>query len=423
MKLKGLFLVGILLICSIFAASTIELTVWTHEDPNRTLLEDRYIEEFQKLHPEVSIKRVTYPSAKIRETVLTAFSAGKGPDIFNMEVQDEYPYIVNQRVAPVNPIAMGYKNVEEIYDAYLEGTLNPVSYQGKLYGVPLEITNWCIFVNKRYTNALGMDFDNNYPKTWEALMEIADQLTVRNGEIITRRGFDFRYPYYLTFFIPMVEQLGGYLLYEDGTEAIINEKAWIDVLTFMKEWGPSGRNLGSPTYTAARKNWNKDDGSIVMCESGLYQILRLKSENPDLFHSDDWMIIPWPTFENAVNPVKGNYYGHYYMVNAQSSSEKQEWAWKLIAYMLQHTNEYFEQVGLIQPTYELMDSAVFKEFPFANVFMNDMSQAGCVLLHQAGPRLEELIREAVESVMLSGVSPENAVKTLKSKATEVLEDY
>jgi len=29
----------------------------------------------------------------------------------------------------------------------------------------------------------------------------------------------------------------------------------------------------------------------------------------------------------------------------------------------------------------------------------------------------------VESVMLSGVSPENAVKTLKSKATEVLEDY
>ncbi|HQG98831.1 MAG TPA: extracellular solute-binding protein, partial [Thermotogota bacterium] len=102
MKLKGMFLVGILLICAVFAA-TIELTVWTHEDPNRTLLEERYIEEFQKLYPEVSVKRVTYPSAKIKETVLTAFSAGKGPDIFNMEVQDEYPYIVNRRVAPVNP--------------------------------------------------------------------------------------------------------------------------------------------------------------------------------------------------------------------------------------------------------------------------------------------------------------------------------
>ncbi len=113
MKLKGMFLVGILLICAVFAA-TIELTVWTHEDPNRTLLEERYIEEFQKLYPEVSVKRVTYPSAKIKETVLTAFSAGKGPDIFNMEVQDEYPYIVNRRVAPVNPAALGYKNVGTI---------------------------------------------------------------------------------------------------------------------------------------------------------------------------------------------------------------------------------------------------------------------------------------------------------------------
>ncbi|HNW45850.1 MAG TPA: extracellular solute-binding protein [Thermotogota bacterium] len=422
MKLKGMFLVGILLICAVFAA-TIELTVWTHEDPNRTLLEERYIEEFQKLYPEVSVKRVTYPSAKIKETVLTAFSAGKGPDIFNMEVQDEYPYIVNRRVAPVNPAALGYKNVEEIYAAYLEGTLDPVSYQGKLYGVPLEITNWCIFVNTRYTKALGLDFENNYPKTWEELMEVSDKLTLRNGEIITRRGFDFRYPYYLTIFTPMVEQMGGYLLNKEGTEAIINPQAWVEVLTFMKEWGPSGRNLGSPTYTAARKNWNKDDGSIVMIESGLYQILRLKAENPELYESKEWMVIPWPVFENAVNHVKGNYYGHYYVVNAQSSPEKQEWAWKLIAYMLKHTGEYFEEVGLIQPTYELMESEVFKNFPYANVFMEDMSQAGCVLLHQAGPRLEQLIREAVESVMLSGVTPENAVKTLKAKATEVLEDY
>jgi multiple sugar transport system substrate-binding protein len=423
MKLKWAMLVSVLLISCVLCAATIELTIWTHEDPNRTLLEERYIEEFQKLYPQVSVKRVTYPSAKIRETVLTAFSAGKGPDIFNMEVQDEYPYIINQRVAPVDPVAVGYKNDLEIYATYMGGTLDPVTYQGKLYGLPLEITNWCIFVNKRYTNALGLDFDTQYPKTWEELMEVADKLTVRNGEIITRRGFDFRYPYYLTIFTPMVEQLGGYLLNEDGTEAIINEKAWIDVLKFMQSWGPNGKNLGSPTYTAARKNWNKDDGSIVMCESGLYQILRLKTENPELYNSNDWMIIPWPTFENSVKEVKGNYYGHYYMVNSQSTKEKQEWAWKLIAYMLDHTEEYFENVGLIQPTLELMNSEIFKNFPFANVFMEDMSKAGCVLLHPSGPRLEELIREAVESVMLSGVSPEKAVSILKEKAMEVLEDY
>lgn len=422
MKLRWM-LIFALVVVSVFAfAAKIELTVWTHEDPNRTILEDRYIAEFQQLYPDVTVKRVTYPSAKMRETVLTAFSAGKGPDIFNMEIQDEYPYITNSRVAAVDPVAAGYKNVSEIYQAYFKGTLDAVTYQGKLFGLPLEVTNWCIFVNKRYTNALGLDFDKDYPKTWEALMEVADKLTVRDGQIITRRGFDFRYPYYLTIFIPMVEQMGGLLLNAEGTEAIINEKAWVEVLKFMQSWGPNGRNLGSPTYTPARRNWNKDDGSIVMCESGLYQILRLKAENPALYESKDWMIIPWPVFENAVNDNKGNFYGHYYMVNAQSTSEKQQWAWKLIAYMLGHTEEYFTEVGLIQPTIELMSSQVYKDFPYANVFMEDMAKAKSVLLHPSAPRLEELVKEAVESVMLSGITPENAVKTLKEKAMELIQE-
>ncbi len=41
------------------------------------------------------------------------------------------------------------------------------------------------------------------------MADISEKLVLRDGEIITRRGFDFRYPYYLISMIPMVEQLGG----------------------------------------------------------------------------------------------------------------------------------------------------------------------------------------------------------------------
>jgi len=63
--------------------SPITLEFWTHEDPNRDALENRYVEEFMAANPGVTINRVTHSSKKIFELVLTAFAANAGPDIFN----------------------------------------------------------------------------------------------------------------------------------------------------------------------------------------------------------------------------------------------------------------------------------------------------------------------------------------------------
>lgn len=142
------FIVVCLILSAILYAAQIEIIFWTHEDPNRTPLEERYIQEFEKMYPNVKITRVTYPSAKIREVVLTAFAARKGPDIFNMEIQDAYPYIVNERVAPVSLSALGLKSYDELRQMYVEGTLDAVTYQGKIYGLPLELTNWCVHQQK-----------------------------------------------------------------------------------------------------------------------------------------------------------------------------------------------------------------------------------------------------------------------------------
>ncbi|HHV01341.1 MAG TPA: ABC transporter substrate-binding protein [Defluviitoga tunisiensis] len=401
---------------------TVELIFWTHEDPNRTPLEEAYIAEFQKMYPEVKITRVTYPSSKIREVVLTAFSARKGPDIFNMEIQDAYPYVVNERVAPVDLKALGLKSYDDLLSLYIEGTMDPVIYNDKVYGLPLEVTNWCMYLNKKYFREVGLDPEKDYPKTWEDVMRISEKLVIRDGEIILRRGFDFRYPYYFTEWLPLVEQLGGSLLSEDGKTAIINDGAWLKALQFMKDWGPQGKNLGSPTYQPARNDFNRDNNSVTMCMSGLYQIDRIKAQNPEFYESGEWMVVPFPVFENAVNDVRCNYYGHYYMVNAESSKEKQEYAWKFINFMLTHPEDYLLKVGLIQPKKTLLDSDVFKNYPYANVFMSDLAKSHPVPLHPKGPQLEQLLKEAIESVMLTNTTPEQALATLKKKANELLKE-
>lgn len=403
-------------------AKDMVITFWTHEDPNRDALEKRYIEEFQMENPGVTVERVVNSSAKMPELLLTAFAANQGPHIFNTQIEDEYAYVSNGRVAPVDLNALGYASFDELRAAYLDKTLDPVTMDGNVYGLPLELTNWCIFLNKKVFRSAGLDPDKDFPKTWEQMAEVSAKLVLRDGDILTRRGFDFRYPYYLTFLTPMVEQLGGQLISDDGQTAIVNDQAWLKVLQYFADWGPNGNNLGSPTYTNARKLFNADKNDIAMALTGLYQEGRIRAENEAFYNSGEWMVIPFPQFENAVKDVPCNYYGHYYMVNNQKPTEEQAMAWKLIAYMLGHSDEYLTQVGLIQPTKKLMASEAFTSMPYAEVFAKDMEKGHIVYYGENSAKMQELLKEAVEGVMLSNIAPVDALKTLKQKAQELLEE-
>jgi len=421
-KLFTIFIFVLLLSMTVNSATAMEITFWTHEDPNRTEIEDRYIAEFEQANPGVTVKRVTNSSTKIQELVLTAFAANQGPDIFNMSIEDEYAYIVNERLAPVDFEAAGYPSLQAIYDAYVPGVLDPVTYKGKLYGLPLELTNWCLYLNKKVFKDVGLDPEKDYPKTWEEMVEVSDKIAVREGEILNRRGFDFRYPYYLVSMVPMVEQLGGKLISDDGKTAIVNDEAWLKFLKFMQEWGPNGKILGSPTYANARKLFNQDNNDIGMCMTGLYQQGRIRSDNPDFYNSGEWMVVPFPVFEDAVKDVPCAYYGHYYMVNGQKPLENQKMAWKFIAYMLSHGEEYLTKVNIVLPTIKLMESETYKSMPYSKVFADDMAKGHVVYYGESSAKIQSHIREAVESVMLAGVSPEDALQTLRRKVQEVLDE-
>ncbi len=395
------------------AFAQVEVVYWTHEDPNRTSLEERLITEFEAANPDIVVTRVTNPADQLAQLMLTAFAANRGPDIFNMDISNQFPYIVNERVAPVDAEAAGFGSAENLLDAYLPNMLDPVVHEGEIYGLPLELTNWTIFVNMNVFRDAGLDPLTDYPTTWEEMMEVADQLTIRDGDIITRRGFDFRYPWYLNFVVPMVEQLGGQLVGDDGVSGAVGDEAWLQVLSYFREWGPSGRNLGAPTYANARALFNFDNNDIGMMESGQYQIARIGIDNPGFEPGEGWMIIPFPQWENAVADVAEPYYGHYWMVNAQSNAAKQDAAWRFIGYLTQHADEYFERVGVLQATQELVDSETFRNHPYSDVFMSDLAKANVIYYAEDAPRMQQLLQDAIEAVLLQNREPADVLLTLR----------
>ena len=74
-----------------------------------------------------------------------------------MSIEDEFAYIANGRVALLIMKPQSYKDMEDLLASFLPGTLDPVKYEGEIYGLPLEITNWCILLNKKVFRDAGLD--------------------------------------------------------------------------------------------------------------------------------------------------------------------------------------------------------------------------------------------------------------------------
>lgn len=424
-------LVVLTLLVPVFAQGTTEkaednspivLEFWTHEDAARQELEDRYIKEFCELHPNVTVNVTRQSAEKLRELVQTAFASGEGPSFFNLPIENEYQYIEAGRVAPADYETLGFKDAKDLLASYEDGMIDGVYYEGDIYGLPLELTNWSIFMNKKVFRDAGLDPETDYPKTWEDMVEVSKKIVIRDGDILIRRGFDFRYSYELTYFVPMVEQLGGSL---SETEGCVNKDAWVKALTFMKNWGPSGENLGNPTLTAARKLFNKDNNDIAMANTGLYQEARILSDNPDFYNSGEWMVVPYPVFEDAVKDVAGCYYGHFYMVNADKSEREQQMAWELIKYFLLtegHAEEYLTQVGIIQPTKALMNGETYASMPYSDVFRQDFADSHIVYYGKGATEIQSAINSAIKQVMLQGADPAATYDALQKNVLEILAD-
>lgn len=400
----------------------VEIEYYTHEDPNRTPLEQRLIDEFTEQNPDIEVTRVTHPSGEIDSTILTAFAADRGPTMFNLQNQDLTPFLEGGRLAPAPPEALGVNSTEEFVGRYMDGVLDPMMRDGELYGIPLELTNWAIFVNERIFRDAGLDPDTDMPTTWEEMMEVSDQIAIRDGDIVERRGFDFRYGDELRYVPTMVEQLGGQLVSDDGTEAIINDEAWLQVLEFFQEWGPDGRNLGSPGYTNARALFNFDDDEIAMTHTGQYQFARIQADNPEFYDSGEFRAIPFPRWENAVNDVASPYYGHYWVVNADASPAEQEAAWRLAAYFAEHAEEFWDQVAVIMPTHELLASEAYTDSLYADVFSEEFEKASIEYHDVAAPRIDDALQDAINDVMLEGIDPEEALETLRTEAQRALDE-
>ena len=152
----------------------VKVTYWAHNFEPRVTLDKKYIEQFMKDNPNIEVDYQVIPSdfdAKLR----TALAAGNGPDLFAQWNGDIGTFYAQGTIVPVSAEALGMGSQDELMKLYVapENTLQGAIFDGKLYGIPNEVSIYGCYVNKKMFADAGLDADKDFPTTWEQMRDVA----------------------------------------------------------------------------------------------------------------------------------------------------------------------------------------------------------------------------------------------------------
>jgi len=147
----------------------------------------QWVDEFNKIHPDITIKRFDKKGSEWSTYYQTQVVAGTAPDIIDVQGGLWLEYASKGGLVDLTPYIkrdMDYTN--RIYPNILKSWV----YEGKNYGVPFIISKTLLFYNKLMLKEAGL---TGMPGNFEQLMEFAYKMTKNEKSGFMTLNFDWLY--------------------------------------------------------------------------------------------------------------------------------------------------------------------------------------------------------------------------------------
>lgn len=394
------------------------ITIWTHTHPPMVDQVEAMIATYVDANPDIQVEYEIIPNNNFAERMLTAMSTGTGPDIINMDdAMMRSVYGPNGLVDEVDPVALGFDDLDALRAHYIPTAFAGGEVDGKILGLPSEFNVTALAINNLAFEEVGLD-PASPPKTWAEVEEMGQQLVVRDGDNITRRGFDFLYlhaGWYRNQFGTLLLQTGGRLVSEDGTKATINEpegvaalQIWYDMVHTSQIADP---NVSLRESTVPYQDFL--DGNMAMTMFNPWGMAFI-TEDHELY--DNYTIAPLPQYDESAPATP--LYAYYFAVNSQS--EVKEEAFRFVSHLASEPGEWLTNVDFIQPVAGWSESPEAANLNFAEVWAAEMEKGKFLETPPETNRINEIMKTAIESSILNAVPPQEALDQAASEIDAVL---
>jgi multiple sugar transport system substrate-binding protein len=258
------------------------------------------IAAFEKANPDIKIKP-DYPGGNtaLEQKALTQIIGGDPPDVFTVYGINLLRVLCEKKaLLDLTPYIQKY-NID-MTDFWPQ--LKPYIYydDGKIYGLPDNMTDLVVFYNKKLLQDAGVPFPGD-KWTLDAMLDMAKKLTKHDPKSgrVTQYGI-----YYWKEIQPIIWQFGGNLYSTDGKKCTFDSPECLAAIEFLNDLQVKYHvmpTLAEENQIANLGNWGGamnlfTAGKVAMSVGGRYMTVSYR-QRKDL----EWSIAPLPQGKYPAN--------------------------------------------------------------------------------------------------------------------------
>ncbi|MEW5867466.1 MAG: ABC transporter substrate-binding protein [Bacillota bacterium] len=387
------------------AAAKITIVHWQHHHEARTPVLQEMAREFEKTHPDVSIKVEPIPYDSYFDKLITSLSSGIGPDVFQIPISMGQQMARSGMLVPVPEDVLTTEQIERDYVAW---TISQFKYKNEYYGLPTDVQTLVLFINNKLYREAGFD-PAKPPKTWKEFEAQAVKGTKKDasGRLI-QAGLDTRYKW-AVYQLFMYQRIKGDVVdveakkvRYDGEDGLA---AWQFVADLMVKDG-----VDSPEFLTGQKKF--EQGRAMFYINHPVTRGRLARECPDI----EYTIAPVPSPDGTPVTV-----GHHwaYVVSKRASNQKVAWEWVQFLTGRQGQLTWCTKAGDLPSLKELIGLPELTADANARVCMDSMLYARpCQQVTRA--EVDKIHATIWDSIVLGKAAVSDAVKAGAAQENQVL---
>lgn len=324
-------------------------------------------ETFEAANPDIDVIIEQFPGSSLKDFEIKLrlrFSSRQAPDLFHVNEH------VAAELADLGLLAPAPPSIVEMIEA---NSLNAMVQRGGLfdstyYGIVSDAVWTVLYYNKDHFREVGLDPEHP-PQTWDALIDYADQLTIRRPDSTPMRtGLSLRKSGFkagtaekwLTFLFAA----GGQAFTDDGAYAAFNSEAGRAALELYKTV-LFDRNIDSIALEGDQQGFGQQTVSMFIREA--HVIRWLQQNYPDL----DFGVAHIPKRDTSISA------GGNYLFSVSADSPNPDAAWRFAEFVRGDAGytRYAAVGGIVPATQSVAAQPRYANDPYLQVFLEQNVQS------------------------------------------------
>lgn len=377
------------------------------------------IAEFEELNPDIKVTDEPVQLSQRDVKFTTAIRAGAGPDVFALDANPVRQYIQQDWVLDLTPYAEGED--PQFFDDFYATSLEPVTVDGKVYGVPMNTVAMAMVYNKNMFAEAGFDgVPNNWADFADAMAKLTEQ---SNGSqwgfniVLAAAGFDLRVS-------SIFHSFGASFLTEDWKHSALETpemKAAFNYVVDLIKSGSVPPGASQVDANGARRALaNGQVGAII---GTTWTIPEVDVMNPELQAWDNLSITPLPTLDGKDVKPKTTLYQKSLFIN--SNTKHPEAAWKLVNFLTEKAQmeRWFDDNNMLSSRRSVNENyRNILNSESADVISSQIQEGTFLPLIPQWPNILETFRQNLQAAVAGSKTSDQALADAHAEINRILDE-